>query len=142
MNNDQFRMDIAKAIEKAKQKQELFVQKVVLEIFTRVVIKSPVSTGRFRANWHISDGPYTYVDDKTDKQPYGAAPGFDNVLQADRQIAGMLKLSVVYILNALPYAKKLEYEGWSDQAPAGMVRVTLAEINTIINNAAFEVKSL
>jgi hypothetical protein len=47
----------------------------------------------------------------------------------------------IYITNSLPYAYRLEYEGWSKvKTPAGMVRVTLAELNSITNKVAFEVK--
>ncbi|VEB42983.1 Uncharacterised protein [Chromobacterium violaceum] len=34
-----------------------------------------------------------------------------------------------WLVNPMPYAVKLEY-GWSKQAPAGMVRLTLAEISS------------
>ena len=33
----------------------------------------------------------------------------------------------IFITNSLPYAYRLEYDGWSRQAPAGMVRVTVVE---------------
>jgi hypothetical protein len=34
----------------------------------------------------------------------------------------------------MPYALRLEY-GWSKQAPAGMVRVTVAEFQAVVNAA-------
>jgi len=34
----------------------------------------------------------------------------------------------------LPYIERLEYEGWSAQAPSGMLRVSLAEFPRIVEN--------
>jgi hypothetical protein len=41
--------------------------------------------------------------------------------------------SVTFLCNALPYAERLEYEGWSKQSPAGMVRVSMARIDAIVS---------
>ena len=43
--------------------------------------------------------------------------------------------NVVYLTNNLPYAQRLEYEGWSKQAPAGMVRVNMARIADIMKES-------
>lgn len=40
----------------------------------------------------------------------------------------------VLISNNLPYAQRLE-DGWSDQAPIGMVKVTVAEFQSIVKKA-------
>ena len=46
-----------------------------------------------------------------------------------------LKLGdTAYLVNNLPYAVPLEY-GHSSQAPAGMVRVTIAEFQQIVEAA-------
>ena len=42
---------------------------------------------------------------------------------------------VEYITNNLPYAERLEY-GYSQQAPAGMVRVTAARFRELLARAA------
>jgi len=39
------------------------------------------------------------------------------------------------IYNTQPYAQRVE-EGWSTQAPSGMMRITVAEYTTIIDNNA------
>ena len=38
-------------------------------------------------------------------------------------------------MNSLPYIRPLEYEGHSKQAPAGMVRVSVTEFQTFVDNA-------
>jgi hypothetical protein len=47
---------------------------------------------------------------------------------------------VVFITNGLPYIKRLEYESWSDQNPAGMVRVTLAELRPLVEQVADKIR--
>jgi hypothetical protein len=40
---------------------------------------------------------------------------------------------IIYLTNSLPYARRLEY-GWSKQAPAGMVRITVANFERHLQN--------
>lgn len=40
---------------------------------------------------------------------------------------------VNYLTNNLPYISRLEYDGWSSQAPEGMVRKNMARITAAIN---------
>lgn len=39
--------------------------------------------------------------------------------------------SVFYMTNNTPYARRIEFTGWSTQAPAGMLRVNLAKYEII-----------
>ena len=51
-----FALNLAKQIEVAKEQAELVAKKITIELFSRVIEKSPVDTGRFRANWNCSIG--------------------------------------------------------------------------------------
>jgi len=44
---------------------------------------------------------------------------------------------VIYLTNNLPYAQRLE-EGYSQQAPAGMVALTIQEFQAIANEIGLE----
>lgn len=81
--------------------------------------------GRFRANWNTS---VSAPDETTteDIDPTGAK-ATANVL-AKMGGAG----SVTFLCNGLPYGERLEYEGWSKQAPAGMVRIAMARIDSYV----------
>ena len=81
---------------------------------------TPVDTGRARGNWHCTVGtPFAGQD----------ATGIDGSIQAAiPRRAG----SVVYLTNNVPYIQKLEYGG-SQQAPAGMVRVSVALFEGVLN---------
>ena len=135
MSNTKFRADIAKFVNKSNKAQDMFVQKAVLDIDKRLVFKSPVDTGRFRNNWNISNA----IPDLTTTN--ATSPNLTQSRSATQIFSIKANGQTVYITNALPYAYKIEYEGWSKvKAPAGVVRVTIAEMNTILTGTAFEVK--
>lgn len=137
MTNDKFRQDVKNIINKGNNRQNQFVRKLCLELDRSVVLKSPVDTGRFRANWNIGFGsPDTSTTTNTD------ASGSSAISKAKSILTGDLTGKKIFITNSLPYAYRLEYEGWSNQAPQGMVRITIAELNTTIQKVGAEVKVL
>lgn len=100
------------------------VRKFVLEIVRRVVLRSPVRTGRFKGNWIVDMGAIpTGVLDRADPT------GDTTISEATERVRAMRIVddSPIWIANNLPYAQRLEY-GHSKQAPHGMVRITLAEL--------------
>lgn len=132
-----FKLQLEKFAEKAGAKAEEAVRKVAMKVYANVVTMSPVDTGRFRGNWNISMGKFdrsTYsqgYDHKLDKSE--AAQQLQRVLDKGQMIIGDYKGGSIYISNNLPYAMRLE-DGYSDQAPVGMVRITLAMANDIVKD--------
>lgn len=100
-------------------------QKVAMYALSGVVLKSPVDTGRFRGNWITELGSWTaQVTDSVDK-------GGSQTINAGQSTIGRANpYQVVYLSNSLPYANRLE-NGWSNQAPGGMVAITVAEIEVM-----------
>ncbi|UNY42318.1 putative tail protein [Dhillonvirus Lh] len=82
--------------------------------------------GRFRGNWQVTfDSPAVGAIDRVDKA--GTA-----TLAAGREVLAHYdsgEYGSIWFTNNVPYAQRLEY-GWSKQAPAGIVRVVAAEINS------------
>jgi len=109
---------------KAKEKDILKIfASIENDALTGVVMKSPVDTGRFRSNWSVSIS----VPDLT-ILPKNTIKSANQVLTEGRnKIKANKKLTNVYIQNNLPYAMRLE-NGWSKQAPTGMVAITVNEI--------------
>lgn len=101
-------------------------RKVAFDVFSQVVRKSPVDTGRFRANWNFSVG----APDFSTTAATSAARGEIEARQALTAPVG----GVLYISNGLPYARRLEY-GWSKQAPYGMVRTTVFSYAAAVRRA-------
>jgi len=125
-------IDLTKWAEKAKGNMKVVIQKVALDAFCRVILRTPVDTGRARANWGVAIGtaavtsPNVAYVDKEGTTAIGAAAAkvFDWNAQGS-----------IFLCNNLPYIGALEY-GHSKQAPGGMVRVTMAEFDVIVKSAA------
>lgn len=117
-----FTLDLNKFIDKTSRTADAEVRKICLDLLTGIVLKTPVDTGRARANWFTSIGsPSAKVTVSTD--PSGSST-ISSGLSAISKATG----NVLWITNNLPYIYRLEFEGWSKQAPAGMVRVTINDI--------------
>lgn len=118
------------------QRAEKIRRAIILKLFSSIILDSPVDTGRFRGNWKTTVGaPATAAVDAIDK---GGALAIASILPNCGDGTG--KDIIVYFANNLPYGYKLEFEGWSDQAPQGMVRKNVARITSLVNKAAQEGK--
>lgn len=98
---------------------------VVIETLKRLVLKTPVDTGRARANWGLHRALVEATADEEAKDPTGQATINIGFQDAKRFRVG----DTVYIVNGLDYIPALE-DGHSGQAPQGMVKVTVKEIET------------
>lgn len=125
-----FVLDLTRIANKTKLSINAVVQKTTLYVFTSVIKKSPVDTGRFKANWLASANTYKLIIlDTTDKS------GITTINAASAVALSAKAGGIVYLVNNLPYAQRLEY-GYSKQAPAGMVRITIMEYQQYINKAS------
>lgn len=103
------------------------VANLAIEGLARVQEKSPVDTGQFRANWLVSIGA------PNDAVQEGASPRF--WVESTFALTGYPNLDgfpVIYLQNNLPYAARLE-DGYSKQAPNGVVALTAVELSAIWN---------
>lgn len=128
-----FQLDIARFVAKAKGNVDLVVRKVALDLFKRVILKSPVDTGRFRGNWQVAIGSIPAgvleIEDKS---------GTATIARVTAETLNLRAGQTITLVNNLAYARALEY-GWSKQAPAGMVRLTVQEYGAVVTQAANEV---
>lgn len=124
-----FASSLAKFAEEAKGAMDAVFREVVIEVGSSVITLSPVDTGRFKGNWQLTIGsPSNQSLDNYDKAGHETIA--ELVVQANQLEAGQ----VAYIVNNLVYGIPLEY-GHSDQAPAGMVQITLARFQQIVLEA-------
>lgn len=125
-------------------------KKIVLDLLAGVVRRTPVDTGRARGNWQLSIGkPATGVlDRKLTKRNKTST-------EEQEKVQKIPHFSVVWLSNNLPYIEVLEFGkftpknpgpskdhrkkrkgktwvkgGYSVQAPKGMLRVTLAQVES------------
>lgn len=122
-----FALNLAKQIKAANDKAESIVKVTMIELFNRVIQKSPVDTGRFRANWNCSIGsPDLSTSQAIDPSGSGAISKATSTV-----VSYTLNGQSVFLTNNLPYADRLE-NGWSKQAPNGMVRLSVMEIQNSV----------
>jgi hypothetical protein len=126
-----FALDLSKFRDKVKDNTGTVVRKVVYSMAQKIVMRSPVDTGRFRGNWFASlNMPNIMTTPATDRG------GSDTLRKANSVISAYEaeKEQDIWITNSLPYAIRLE-NGWSGQAPHGMVKVTVVEFQDMVNSA-------
>lgn len=106
-----------------KSDAEKLMKDIGLDLVQGVITATPVDTGSARGNWIASNTPIkTYDESAADKTGQGTI-NRTFVFFAQNAKLG----SVIYLQNNLPYIERLE-NGWSDQAPLGMVSTTLNAI--------------
>ena len=116
----------------ATQGMEKIIRKACIDLYRRIAERTPVDTGRAKANWAIS----TVQAEPDRNDPDGYSFNEINSIIASEVSGFSFELSdgVVWINNNLEYIESLE-NGTSKQAPAGMVMVSLAEFETHFNSA-------
>jgi hypothetical protein len=124
---------------------DLLGRKIALELFRRVIYKTPVDSGRARANWQVTIGSAASgtveIDDTN---------GTATMTRATAASRGFRAGDIIYLTNNLPYIMKLEEGGYPDgpktvggfsrQAPAGMVALTVQEFAIVVNQILVEVR--
>lgn len=122
-----FKARLAEIVKKANGNIDLAVRKIAIDLFSEVIEMSPVDTGRFRANWQVSQGaPAFGVWPSASDLSKGGADAISYVVA---QLQGMKATQSIFLVNNLPYSMPLEY-GHSQQAPNGMVRVSIANFKS------------
>ncbi len=126
MKNDiySFKADLKKLSRALDADLGKLIRVISLDLFNMIILRSPVDTGFSRSQWKVSIGE---PDPTVVEPPKGKQAGTITAPTADPDvIAQIQKDSTVFITNAVDYIQYLE-EGSSKQAPAGMIRVSLAE---------------
>ncbi|MGC6360461.1 HK97 gp10 family phage protein [Bisgaard Taxon 45] len=123
-----FAIDVEKFREKFGNRANLILRKVGLETYEKVKQKTPVDTGQLRASWTVSINsmPASYNGDISALNT--AKFGDTIVIATDKPYAPVLE----YGLYPKPGGIKTE-NGFSIQAPQGMVRITVQEMVAWLN---------
>jgi hypothetical protein len=138
-----FSDSIRKMADEQKQNYRDVANATLLDMSRRVILRTPVDEGFARGGWLPSTGaPQSENRLNTDTS------GQEAIAAAQAVIMNEAFGNVFYLTNNLPYIRTLEYGlypnppangtgktqgGYSTQAPQGMVRVTLLEVESIIN---------
>ena len=93
----------------------------------QVIQGSVVDTGEFRNNWN---GAVTAPDLSANRPENPSGSGAIGSLNEtiNRYDLGQ----TLYFTNSVPYAWRLEYDGWSERMPNGIVRITARKWDSIV----------
>jgi len=147
-NARQFSIDLSKLVANELPVAVAEVTRAIsLAALRGVILKTPVGNpdlwkskppkgyvgGQFRGAWQLSVGSpgAGITGQKSPGRRGDSAAAEKAVSEADARLRTLEPYGVVYIVNGLPYAQRLE-DGWSTQAPGGMVALTVAELNNTI----------
>lgn len=111
--------------ERNRRRIKSFMRMATIELYRRLMVVSPVDTGNFRWNW------WCQVNGITTRYETHENRGID----LNRPITIFSDFELIdslYICNSTPYAKRLN-EGWSKQAPARFVEITVSGVQNDVN---------
>lgn len=142
MARGSFMLDLQKFREKTGEKADALVGKVVIEVAAELDRRSPVGDatywqnpppkgyvgGRFRGSWNL--GVDTLPANIETIDPSGSATMGRVIAAIPEKAAGKL----YYYINATPYGRRIE-DGWSRQAPQGLVELTAIRWQGIVDEA-------
>lgn len=121
-----FAADMQKWAKKTGLSIDRAVVAACVSISGEIINRTPVDTGSLIGNWIPSTGAAQVSElDRT-------SPDLDGVkAEAARAVGG-----VYFLVNSLPYVRRIEYEGWSSvKAPQGMVRVSVQNWRATLQEA-------
>lgn len=112
---------------------ESVIEKIFIKASNHIIDKTPVLSGLARSNW------FTKIDGYSTKKTDDTRAKLKRKKEA-REIAKRFKLgSYITLTNNLPYIERLE-NGWSKQAPVGMVKVAYSLLNRWIETEVRKLK--
>ena len=140
-------------LKKFKENQQLVlnackktIDATVLDMYKKIIDRTPVGNP---ALWHPPYWPKGYTPGQLKSSWQISFNGIQRATtgrfaSSSQTLAGggvSLKVdsgnkNVVVISNPQPYAARIEYGSWSSQAPAGMMRITVAEFVSINDHNA------
>jgi hypothetical protein len=105
------------------------MQKITVDLQANIAQRTPVDTGRARSSW------ITTVDQPSDDVPPEGAGGNPPPVP----VGSIDHKKTVFIVSNLDYIEALE-NGHSQQAPAGMVAVSIIETEAEVGNIVAQLR--
>ena len=124
-----FAENLNKLCASAGEKAEMVVRRTALDLQSQMIERSPVGTGRFRGNWQVGIGAMN-TDTGSGEDKIGSSA----IGRAKTVLDGWKPGQTIILSNSLPYARRLE-DGWSQQAPSGMVKLTIQAYGDALQKA-------
>lgn len=141
-----FSIDLSKAIEGVKESRDKIIRGTLVSLSNNIIRRTPVGNpslwaesslpapkgyvgGSLRGAWQASIGAPDFAITGR-KQTSGTGATLGDVLAKTNALESG---QTFYLTNPLPYARRVEF-GWSKQAPQGMLRVSVAEAQKVLDS--------
>lgn len=138
-----FLLDLQRFADKTDKRADAVVGDVVVQIASALDRRSPVGDasywvnkppkgyvgGRFRGNWQLGVGKVP-AGETGRIDPAGTTTVGAIIAEIPSEAAG----KVYWLANNVPYAQRIE-DGWSRQAPQGLVGLTAIEFPQMVDQA-------
>jgi hypothetical protein len=122
-----FSSDITKFVKKTEDRFIRIKKASAFDLFSAIIIQTPVLTGTLRNNWYMSfNTPSTEASENPS----------NSIERVNFSLKDIDAFNSVYFVNNLPYAVPIEYDGLSGKAPEGMFRVNVARWPSIVEKNA------
>jgi len=121
-----FSSDVSRIAKKMGDTAENVATATFIELFSAVIADTPVGEGRLRGEWQTTkNNPANGEADRIQTEQTGVA-----TLEAFNTIN---KPDLYFLTNVMPYAPRVEFDGWSHtKAPRGMVRINAKRLKSIL----------
>src|SRR5215207_420684 len=143
-----FSLQIDRFVKTVKAREDVVIRRVGLQALESVVYMSPVGNpdlwkrprkgyvgGRFRGNWQVGlNAPIRGTLQTID-------PSGTQTIARGKQALSLAKAGgVIYLSNNLPYSLAIEFGHSQKQAPRGVVRITAARLQGMLDKAVAAAK--
>lgn len=136
-----FASQVAGFAQRAAARNDAVVRAAEVLLFRAVIEQSPIDTGQFVSCWTATvDAPADGTREAFSPGVKGSTKEANVAASIDAMIDGVGGAGrVTYLTNNLDYAYGLEFGthsyGFSDQAPAGMVRINAVRFGQFVTEA-------
>lgn len=115
---------------KVKQRSLKITRMSLLDLFSAIVIDTPVDEGFLRNGWFCS------FENPREGTPIEPSKSGQETIDAMTSQVDQLTEGVhsIYFVNNFVYGPRIEFDGHSGKAPQGMVRVNTIRWDTIVEN--------
>lgn len=103
------------------------VRKIATVVGTKLILRTPILTGRASGSWSVSIGSPQSSDIGPGSHSGAKENAIAALISSLSEISRVNAFQRIYFNNTVPYIDVLE-RGHSPQAPAGFVRITMLEV--------------
>lgn len=125
-NMSKVSLDLERFADLSEKDLSALTRKLSLDVLTGVVTQTPVDTGRARGAWLAGSTLTSETPERLDSS------GGGTIASGASEIATASFAQPIYVQNNVSYIRALE-NGHSQQAPQGMVAVTISNIKAKYN---------